>query len=195
MLNPESEPPEHLQRAEVEAALVSLIQNAGEMAKVRKLAKAIARGLPAMDWEDLVQKAMTLMLAEKRKWPRGLPTLVMFKGVMKSVAFNTRKKSDYLLAEDLGSRTDEDAEIESSPLAEGVSRETDPARRIEGESELDAVANAVKGEEDLELYVEALAEGLIGKALAQELDWSEPKYEAVRKKFSRRLAALKTDRS
>jgi len=195
MLMLESEPPKHLQRAEVDAALVCLVQNAGEMAKARKLSRTIAHGLPAMDADDLLQKAMTLLLAEKRKWPRGLPTLVMLKGVMKSVAFNTRKKTDYFLAEDLGSPTDEDGDIESSPLAEGISRETDPARRIEGESELEVVANAVKGDEELELHVEALADGLVGKSIAQELGWSESKYDAVRKRLSRRLASLKTDRS
>lgn len=195
MRMPESEPPKHLQRAEVDAALVCLVQNAGEVAKARKLARAIAHGLPAMDADDLLQNAMTLILAEKRKWPRGLPTLVMLKGAMRSVASNARKKADYLLAEDLGGPTGEDSEIDSSPLAEGVSRETDPARRIEGESELDAVANAVKGDEELELYVEALAEGLVGKSIAQELSWSEPKHDAVRKRLSRRLAALKKDRS
>ena len=195
MLMPESEPPKLLQRSEVDAALIHLKQNAGEMGKARKLARIIAHGLPGMDSDDLLGKAMLLILAETRKWPRGLSTLGMLKGVMKSVASNTRKKTDYLLAEDLGSPSDEDSDLESSPLAEGVSPQTDPARRIEGESELDAVANAVKGDEDLELYVEALADGLVGKSIAQELGWSEPKYEAVRKKLSRRLVALKTDRS
>jgi len=192
---PEKELPTHLQRAEVDAALVCLVKNAGDMAKARKLARTFAYRLPAMDADDLLQKAMTLMLAEKRKWPRGLPTLVMLEGVMRSVAFGTRKKADYLLAEDLGSPTDEDTDSESSLLAEGISRDTDPARRIEGESELDVVANAVKGDEELEFYVEALADGLVGKSIAQELSWSELKYDAVRKRLSRRLASLKTERS
>lgn len=195
MLMPESEPPKHLQRAEVDAALVCLVQSAGDMAKARKLARTIVRGLPGMDADDLLQKAMTLLLAEKRKWPRGLPTLAMLKGVMRSVAWSTRKKADYLLAEDLGNSTDEDFETESSALAEGVSPQTDPARRIEGESELESVMNEVKGDEELELYVEALADGLTGKDIAQELGWSGAKYDAVRKRFSRRLASLKQERS
>lgn len=195
MLMPESESPIHLQRAEVDAALAYLVQNAGEMAKARKLARTISHGLQVMDADDLLGEAMVLLLMERRKWPRGLPTLVMLKGVMKSVAFNTRKKTSYLLAEDLGNPTYEESDSEASPLTEGVSRETDPARRVEGESELDVVANAVKGDEELELHVEALADGLVGKGIAQELGWNESKYDAVRKKLSRRLASLKTDRS
>lgn len=195
MLMPEPEPPKHLQRAEVDVALVRLVQDSGEMARARKLARVIAHGLPAMDAEDLLRKAMMLLLAERRKWPRGLSTLVMLKGVMRNVAYRTRRKLDYLLAEDLGALSDEDSEVESSPLAEGVSPETDPARAVEGESELVAVQNAVKGNEELEFFVEALAEGLTGMGIAKELGWDGKKYDAARKRLSRRLAALKTDRS
>jgi hypothetical protein len=195
MLMPESEPPKHLQRAEVDAALVRLVQDSGEMARARKLARVIAHGLPAMDGDDLLGKAMTLLLAERRKWPRGLSTLGMLKGVMRSVAYRARRKPDYLLAEDLGAPSDEDSEIESSSLADGVSAETDPARAAEGESELVAVQNAVKDNEELELLVEALAEGLTGTGIAKELGWDGKKYDAARKRLSRRLAALKTDRS
>lgn len=195
MLMPDSEPPKHLQRAEVDAALVRLVQDAGEMARVRKLARVIAHGLPAMDADDLLGKAMMLLLAGTRKWPRGLPALVTLKGVMRSVAYRTRRKLDYLLAEDLGTPSDDDSEIESSPLAEGVSPESDPARAVEAESELAAVQNAVKGDEELELLAEALAEGLTGMGIAKELGWDRKDYDAARKRLSRRLAAIKTDRS
>lgn len=195
MLMPDSEPPKHLQRAEVDAALVRLVQDAGEMARVRKLARVIAHGLPAMDADDLLGKAMVLLLAGTRKWPRGLPALVTLKGVMRSVAYRTRTKPDYLLAEDLGTPSDDDSEIESSPLAEGISPESDPARAVEAESELAAVQNAVKGDEELEMLVEALAEGLIGVGIAKELGWDGKDYDAARKRLSRRLAAIKTDRS
>jgi DNA-directed RNA polymerase specialized sigma24 family protein len=195
MVMPEPEPPKHLQRAEVDAALNSLVRDSGAMARALKMARVIAYGLPAMGAEDLLQQAMMLVVSERRKWPRGLSTLLMLKGVMRSVAYRTRRKPNYVLAEDLGFRSEEDFEIESSPLAEGVSPEADPARAVQGESELLAVQKAVKGEETLELLVEALAEGLTGKGIAQELGWDQKQYDAARKRLSRRLAELKTDRS
>jgi hypothetical protein len=195
MPEPEPEPPKHLQGAELHAALVRLVQDSGEMARAGKLARVIAHGLPGMDAEDLLQKALTLLLAERRKWPRSLSTLAMLKGVMRSIAYRTRRKMDYLLADDLGATSDEDSEVESSPLAEGVSLESDPARAVQGESELVAAQNAVKGDEELEFFVEALAEGLTGMSIATELGWDAKKYDAARKRLSRRLAALKIDRS
>jgi|SRR5215831_636685 len=193
MLMPETEPPKHLERTEVNAALVRMVQDAGEMARALKLARVIAHGLPAMDGEDLLGKAMTLLLAGERRWRRDLSTLTVLRGVMRSVAWRTRQKLDYLLADDIGAASDE--ESESSPLAEGVCRESDPGRAIEGQSELAAVQKAVKGDEDLELLTEALAEGLIGIEIATTLSWDTKRYDAARKRLSRRLAALKKDRS
>jgi hypothetical protein len=195
MVMPDTGPPKHLQRAELEAALVRLVQDSGEMARVVKLARVFANGLVAMDGEDLLGKAMALLLAGRRNWPRGLPTLVVLRRAMRSIASNTRKKADYLLADDLDAPSDDDSGEESSPLAEGVSQESDPARAVEAESELAAIQKAVKGDEELELLVEALAEGLTGMGIATELGWDGKKYDAARKRLSRRLAALKTDRS
>jgi hypothetical protein len=190
MLMPEIEPPKHLQRAEVDAELARLVQDPAQLARARKIAKFFAHGLTAMDWEDLLYKAMTLLLAGKRKWPRAISTLGVLEGVMRSVASNTRKKLDYVLADDLISTSDEEGA--SSPLDRAGSSEFDPAFLAEAES---ALRNAVKGDEEVELFLEALAEGLTGTDIAKELGWDGKTYEAARKRLSRRLAALKTDRS
>lgn len=195
MLVPETEPPHRLQRSEVESALVCLIQDSGEMARAKKLAKVLVQGLPAMDSEDLLQKSFTLLLAGRRSWPRGLSTLQVLRGVMRSIASNTRKQDTYILADDLSAPSNEDCGSEAVLLAEGTGAESDPARTVAADAELIAVQNAVKGDEDLELLVEALAEGLTGTGIATELGWDGKKYDAARKRLSRRLAALKADRS
>jgi DNA-directed RNA polymerase specialized sigma24 family protein len=195
MLMPESEPPKHLLRAEVDAALVRLIQDAAQMARVQKIARALSSGLPAVQAEDLLNHAMMLALAERRKWPRDVTTIVFLKNVMRSIASSARKKPNHVLAEDLGAQFDDESEVESSPLAEGVSPEADPARVVAAESVLASVQKAVKGDEELELYVEAMADGLTGMAIAEELGWDGKKYDAARKRLGRRLSTLKSERS
>lgn len=192
---PELEPPKFLQRAEVDAALVLLVRDASQMARTLKLARRLAHGLRAMNAEDLLGKAMMLLLAEKRKWKRELSTHQVLKGVMRSVAYCTRKKLDYLLGDEFDTVASNDPEYEPSVLVDGVSLESNPERVVEGASELAVVQNAVKDDEELELLVEALAEGLSGMEIARELGWDGKKYDAARKRFSRRLAMLKTDRS
>ncbi len=186
---------QHLQRAEVEAALALLFKAPGGMARVKKSAQLFAQNLPGMDFKDLIQETFTLLLTGRRKWPRELPTSVVIWKAMRSIAHNARKKKGYLLADDLCPAFDENFDDAPSPLTERVSAEGDPANAFETKSELEVVQNLVKGNEDLELYVEALAEGLTGMSIAKELGWDEKKYDAVRKKFSRRLGELKKDRS
>ncbi len=191
MLMPGNDPPKHLLRAEVDAALAGLAKDPAQLACARKLARLFAHGLPAMDADDLLSKSMTLLLAERRKWPRDLSTLVVLKGVMKSVASNTRKKLDYVLADDLATYSDDDADGDPSTLDRAGNSESDPALIAEAESTL---REAVKGDEEVELFLEALADGLTGADIEKELGWDGKTYEAARKRLSRRLAAPKTDR-
>lgn len=69
MLMPEPESPKHLQRAEVDAALVRLVQDSGEMARARKLARVIAHGLPATDGEDLLGQVHVVLIRGGRCLP------------------------------------------------------------------------------------------------------------------------------
>ena len=87
MLMPDSEPPKHLQRAEVDAALVRLVQDAGEMARVRKLARANANGWPAMETDDVLGKRIMVVLEGTRKLRGGLRATVTRNGVTRSVAW------------------------------------------------------------------------------------------------------------
>jgi hypothetical protein len=190
MLMPENDPPKHLLRAEVDAALVSLAKAPAQLARVMKLARLFAHGLTAMDADDLLSKSMTLLLAEKRKWRRDVSTVGVLKGVMRSVASNTRKKLDYVLADDLVTHSDDDGDGDSSPMDRACSSESDPGLIAEAESSL---REAVKGDEEVELFLEALADGLTGADIAKELGWDGKTYEAARKRLSRRLAVLKTD--
>lgn len=195
MQMPETEPPGHLLRAEVDVALGRLHKDAAELARLMTIAKLLAHNLPAMNAEDLLGTAMLKVLTGERKWRRDLSAFVMLQGAMRSIAYSIRKQDNYLLAEDLGTKSVEDAEDETSSLAEGVSAESDPARTVVAESLLLAVERAVQGDEEMELLVVALADGLTGTDVARELGWDLKKYDAARKRLRRRLAELKKDGS
>ena len=191
MLMPEAEPPKHLQRAEVDAALVSLVQDSGAMARARKLARVIAHGLPAMDADDLLAKAMMLMLAEKAEMAaRALDLGNAQRGDAQRRLSRPQEAGLPAWPKTLAPRR-KMIRIESSPLAEGVSPETDPARSVARRIRTGCVQQCREGDEELELLVEALAEGMTGMGIAQELGWDAKRYDAARKRLSRRLAALK----
>jgi hypothetical protein len=62
-----------------------------------------------------------------------------------------------------------------------------PERELEGLSELQYVQSLVHGDEDLELLVEAWAEGLRGQDVLEELGWDGKTHDAARKRLQRRL--------
>ncbi len=70
----------------------------------------------------------------------------------------------------------------------GVSVTVDTAESIS------AVYAAVAGDEEMEMLVMVWADGLRGDAAAKELEWDKNKYEATRKRLTRRLNALDSDR-
>src|SRR6185295_3601293 len=57
-----------------------------DLLRLKTLARLHARGLPPdVNWEDLLQEAITRMLVGSRKLPEGLSTIAFLAGVMRSL--------------------------------------------------------------------------------------------------------------
>lgn len=61
----------------------------GDKTAMMKIAKIYARKT-RYDFEDLVQEAFERILSGRRQWPRDLPSVVFFAGVMRSIAWEWR---------------------------------------------------------------------------------------------------------
>jgi len=177
--------------AEVKAELEQLTATAGLVVAAHRMARIYVSGLRHLDADDLLREAMTKLLAGERKWPRGYHAMAVLQEVMHSIASNERKKHDYELLEPA---TAEDGQQEADVFANKGTSTSDPAVIAEGQNELEAITQAVAGDEDAELLVEALADGLKRDAAIKELGWDPNKYDAVRKRLVRRLDTLATNR-
>jgi len=78
-----------LSTAEVVNAIQELTD--GEKTALAKIARLYATKTP-YDHGDLLQEAMCRVLSGDRKWPRDLPPLLALGGVMRSVAWQWRRK-------------------------------------------------------------------------------------------------------
>src|SRR5262245_5883104 len=78
-----------LSRTEVIGAIQALTDE--EKTALAKVARLYATKTP-YDHGDLLQEAMCRMLSGDRKWPRELPALLVLGGVMRSVAWQWRRK-------------------------------------------------------------------------------------------------------
>jgi len=178
---------DRLTLAEVSVELEQLSVSAEQSMRAVALAGFYARGLRHLTPEDLLHEAFTQLRTGQRSWPRGLTPLRAFGKAMHSIASNARKKADYLLAEDLSPNPDSRDSENSLEVPEA---EADPARIVEAQSELELARQAACGDRDMEMLLETWADGVRGQPAMQELGWDANRYNAVRKRLLRRLAAV-----
>lgn len=158
-----------MSRSEV-TAHVELLTPAQKTALV-KFARLYARKT-AYEWEDLLQEALSRVLACDRSWRRDLPVVAFLAGVMRSIAWEWKRTKDSTVEEvDVG---DEGAE------ASGVLARLDITRVLSLFDD-DPVAKKMVTEMMLGTRAEELREvcGLTPIA-----------YESIRRKIRRRIEKL-----
>ncbi|MDC8759535.1 RNA polymerase sigma factor [Janthinobacterium fluminis] len=183
---PESE--ERLTKAEVEAALAAF--QAADWQRAKIIATIFCAGLTGWAADDLLQEAMFKLLSGTRVWPRHIHPLVVLKTVMHSIASNARKRNE-LSPIDANVVVDPfEVDVDDkTPAAHGTVTVT-PEDDTSSKQQIAALYAALGGDEDLELLVLIWADGMRGAEAREELGWDEKKYDAVRKRLLRRLAAL-----
>lgn len=187
---------ERLSAEDVDKEIRALLGSPASFAKLRTIAATLATGLSGLTGEDLINEAVVRFYEGRRKWPCGVHPLVVFKSTMHSLASGARKRADEGPIDEFVALATVDLKEESTdlrPQVHGVVTLT-PEDALSGKEQLVAVYAAVTGDEDLELLVMVWADGLRGDEAAKELDWDKKKYEAARKRLTRRLDALDPDR-
>jgi len=97
-----------LSRSEVIEALQALED--GEKTGLAKIARFYAAKTP-YDHADLLQEAMCRVLSGERKWPKGVPAVLFLGGVIRSIAWQWRRK-------ELWSETDAARDASTGPPQE-----------------------------------------------------------------------------
>ena len=120
-----------------------------------------------------------------------MPAVVALFGAMKSIAFNARKRQRKGAVDHTRGVSTISAEVDEGETPPAMASDAeDPLQLLEGSRLVDALAERVKDDDDLGLLLIAWGEGLRGEEAAAELGWDMRKYEAARKKLTRRIASL-----
>lgn len=188
--NPDSQVLTQDQVGEVLAGLSS-----ADWKRAQAIAGSLCGGVTGWTADDLLQEAMTKLLAGDRVWPAGVHTMVVLKNAMHSIASNARKHNE-------AGPIDQYAEVDAfetddeklGPTARSTTGIT-PEGVVSGKEQIAAVYAALAGDEDLHMLAIAWAEGLRGEEARKELGWDAKKYDAERKRLTRRLEKLDPDRS
>jgi DNA-directed RNA polymerase specialized sigma24 family protein len=132
-----------------------------------------------MNGEDLLQEVYTQLLSGDRRFPRGVPALVVLKTAMRSEASNVRKAGRASPVDPLYQPEAVDAPERRTPEVEHLARE-----------ELAAVIAMCSGDVHVEFVVMAWLDGLKGEEARVSTRLDEKTFDAARKRATRKLAGF-----
>jgi RNA polymerase sigma-70 factor (ECF subfamily) len=155
-----------LSQIEIMAELTSLTD--GQKTALVKKARLYARAT-AYSYEDLIQETYIRVLAGDRNWRRGLTPVPFLTGVMRSVAWDWKRKDDPL---------SEDKEIGD----EGAE-----ARGVMARLDIQAVISLFDDDPIAKRMVVEMMDGAKGEELQVASGLNQTEYETKRKKIRRRL--------
>lgn len=188
--------PPRLDRLQVENAMAAMSD--ADWRRVEFIASSLSHGFTGFEPEDLILEAQTKLLEGVRVWPTGVPAVVVLENVMSSIASNARKRIK---------EGPIDVTVEVDPLEtddqEGVSAgqtvfsrtDATPESQAAAREQIAAINRLVADDADLQDLVAAWAMDLKGEEAWMSLGWTKDKYEANRKKLTRRLDKLASEGS
>lgn len=169
--------------------------SAADWQRARAIAGSLCGGVSGWNADDLLQEAMTKFLAGERVWPVGVHTMVVLKNAMHSIASNARKRNKVSPIDDSvevdSFETDDEKKGSTALSTTGIT----PEEVESGKQQIAALYAALAGDDDLHMLAIAWGEGLRGEEACKELGWDAKKYDAERKRLTRRLEKLDPGRS
>lgn len=153
-----------------------------DLLRLKTLARLYARGLPPdIDWEDLLQEALTRVLTGARVVPADVPAVAFIAGVMRSLRSEHRRRLH---------RTSQDiaAPREGRVQArEMESQDALPERVLGARQELARIWNLFADDTLALGILEGLAEGLEPAQIRKRLRITSTVYDTARRRMRRAL--------
>ncbi|HTL91193.1 MAG TPA: hypothetical protein VL176_02535 [Steroidobacteraceae bacterium] len=156
-----------------DAALALGLVTRYDLLRLKTLARLYARGLPPhVDWEDLLQEALTRVLVGSRTAATDVPPVAFIAGVMRSLRSGHRRQS---------SRVEDSRSIEvrdDSPL---------PERALGAQQELARIWQLFADDAQILGILEGMAQGLEPEQIREHLDLTTTAYDTARRRMRRAL--------
>lgn len=153
-----------------------------DLRRVERIADFLARGLPGVKGEDLLQEVYVKLLSGERRFPREVHPVKVLKSAMESEASNTRKS---------GRASPIDLRFRVEDGADGADRRSPEVELIACE-QFQALMATCSGDPDAQLVVMAWADGLKGADAHQATGLGAKAFDAARKRATRKLAGFES---
>jgi RNA polymerase sigma-70 factor (ECF subfamily) len=155
-----------------------------DLLRLKALARLYARGLPPdVDWEDLLQEALTRVLVGPRVTPADVPPVAFIAGVMRSLRSEHRRRFLRMRRDTAANR---DMPVASRNL--DVRDEAAlPERILSARQELVQICTLFTDDQPVLGIIEGLAEGLEPEQIRDRLGLTSTVYNSARRRMRRAL--------
>ncbi len=180
---------EWLSPQEAKAAIEALSD--ADEARLLSAAEFLSKINGLDDPDGLLQEALVRALATQRRWAKNMAAVPFLIGVMRSIG-NSAAKSNKRSPVDRFADVEEAEEVdETEQLQSGdaVQRVT-PERQAGAQEMLKALDELFKDDEEVRLVLLAMADGLQGQDLRDELGLTETQHNTIRKRMLRQSKEL-----
>ncbi|MGK9165154.1 hypothetical protein KXR53_02595 [Inquilinus limosus] len=148
-----------------------------DLLRLEAIAKLRCRGLPGLDWRELLHEAVLRALDGSRPWPRGVPLIAFLAGVMRSLCsghWRQQRAGALLLAE-------------VAELADLPSESADPERIVAATQALAAIDRLFADDPAALAVILGLSQGLSAEEIRRRTGLSATEYDSTRKRMRRAL--------
>jgi DNA-directed RNA polymerase specialized sigma24 family protein len=155
-----------------------------DLLRLKAIARVYARGLPPeVMWEDLLQEALTRVIAGSRRRPRGVPMVAFVAGVLRSLRAEHWRRASRESRGDGALRIDHE-----SDAALGLSDPTPgPERALSARQELIAIRELFARDPVASRIIAGLGEGLSAEEIRRATGLAKTDYDSARRRIRRTL--------
>ncbi|MGO4128329.1 RNA polymerase sigma factor [Inquilinus sp. YAF38] len=158
---------------EVRRALAALSEP--DLLRLQAIARLRCRGLPGLDWQELLHEAVLRALDGSRPWPPDVPMIAFLAGIMRSL------RSDHWR------RQRATAAALSAQAAEVADQVPDPERIAAATQALAAIDRMFADDPAAIAVILGLSQGLSAEEIRRRTGLSETEYDSTRKRMRRAL--------
>ncbi|MGL4967820.1 MAG: RNA polymerase sigma factor [Inquilinus sp.] len=146
-----------------------------DLLRLQAIARLRCRGLPGLDWQELLHEAVLRALDGSRPWPRDVSLIAFLAGIMRSL------RSDHWR------RQQATAAALSVQAAEVADRAPDPERIAAASQALAAIDRLFADDPAALAVILGLSQGLSAEEIRRRTGLSETEYDSTRKRMRRAL--------
>lgn len=149
-----------------------------DLLRLQAIARLRCRGLPGLDWQELLHEAVLRALDGSRSWPPGVSLVAFLAGIMRSL------RSDHWRRHRAGSAL---LPVQAADAADPPSEAPDPERIVAAVQALAAIDRLFADDPAALAVILGLSQGLSAKEIRRRAGLSETEYDSTRKRMRRAL--------